>query len=36
MYVVRGRQEDLPAGLYSQVANYRHRVFVEQWLMESS
>lgn len=37
MYVVKGRQEDLPAGLYSQVANYRHRVFVEQlgWQLQT-
>lgn len=30
MYVVKGRQEDLPAGLYTKVSNYRHKVFVEQ------
>lgn len=30
MHVVKGRQEDLSAGLYTQVSNYRHKVFVEQ------
>lgn len=30
MYVIKGRQQDLPAGLYSKVANYRHKVFVER------
>ncbi|PKD38234.1 N-acylhomoserine lactone synthase [Methylomonas sp. Kb3] len=37
MCVVKGRQEDLPAGLYSMVANYRHRVFVEQlgWQLQT-
>lgn len=37
MYVVKGRQDDLPAGLYSKVANYRHRVFVERlgWRLQT-
>lgn len=37
MYVVTGRQEDLPAGLYSKVANYRHKVFVERlgWQLQT-
>ena len=30
MYVVKGRQEDLPDELYAEVAGYRHKVFVEQ------
>ena len=30
MYVFKGRQEELPVGLYSKVANYRHKVFVER------
>lgn len=30
MCVVAGRQEELPRGLYTKVARYRHRVFVEQ------
>lgn len=37
MYVVKGRQEELPAGLYSKVANYRHKVFVERlgWQLQT-
>ena len=37
MYVVTGRQEDLPDGLYTKVANYRHKVFVEQlgWQLQA-
>lgn len=37
MYVVTGRQEDLPDGLYSKVANYRHKVFVERlgWQLQT-
>jgi len=37
MYVVTGRQEDLPDGLYTKVANYRHKVFVEQlgWQLQT-
>jgi acyl homoserine lactone synthase len=37
MYVVKGRQEDLPIGLYSKVANYRHKVFVERlgWQLQT-
>jgi len=37
MYVVKGKQENLPAGLYSKVATYRHRVFVEQlgWQLQT-
>jgi len=37
MCVVAGRQEDLPCGLYSKVAHYRHRVFVEQlgWQLQT-
>jgi N-acyl-L-homoserine lactone synthetase len=30
MRVVSGQQSSLPAGLYSQVAGYRHKVFVER------
>jgi len=30
MHVVTGRQEDLPDGLYSKVASYRYKVFVER------
>jgi N-acyl-L-homoserine lactone synthetase len=37
MYVVTGRQEDLGAGLYTKVANYRHKVFVVQlgWQLQA-
>ena len=37
MYVVAGKQEDLGAGLYMKVANYRHKVFVEQlgWQLQA-
>jgi len=37
MYVVAGKQEDLGAGLYTKVANYRHKVFVEQlgWQLQA-
>lgn len=37
MNVVTGRQEDLPQGLYSKVANYRHKVFVERlgWQLQA-
>jgi len=37
MYVVTGRQEDLPDGLYLKVANYRHKVFVERlgWQLQT-
>ena len=37
MNVVTGRQEDLPDGLYSKAANYRHKVFVEQlgWQLQA-
>jgi len=30
MSVVTARQENLPNGLYSKVASYRHKVFVER------
>ncbi|MGR9051746.1 MAG: acyl-homoserine-lactone synthase [Gammaproteobacteria bacterium] len=38
MNVVSGRQSELPDGLYEQVANYRHKVFVEQlgWELDTS
>lgn len=37
MCVVAGRQRELPLGLYSEVAHYRHRVFVEQlgWQLQT-
>lgn len=37
MYVVSGRQEELPEGLYVKVAHYRHKVFVEQlgWQLQT-
>lgn len=37
MYIVKGRQEELPIGLYPKVANYRHKVFVEQlgWRLQT-
>ncbi|QFY41213.1 GNAT family N-acetyltransferase [Candidatus Methylospira mobilis] len=37
MYVIAGTPAELPAGFYSKVANYRHRVFVERlgWPLQS-
>ncbi|WP_217182799.1 acyl-homoserine-lactone synthase [Methylobacter tundripaludum] len=36
-YVVKGRQEDLPDELYSQAANYRHKIFGERlgWQLQT-
>ncbi|WP_302050577.1 acyl-homoserine-lactone synthase [Methylobacter tundripaludum] len=37
IHVVTGRQEELPHGLYSKVAHYRHKVFVERlgWQLQT-
>lgn len=37
IHVVTGRQEELPDGLYSKVARYRHKVFVERlgWQLQT-
>lgn len=37
MYVVTGKQEELPNELYSKVINYRHKVFVERlgWQLQT-
>jgi len=37
IHVVTGRQEELPDGLYSKVAHYRHKVFVERlgWQLQT-
>lgn len=37
MFVITGRQKELPDGLYEKVANYRHKVFIERlgWQLQT-